>query len=95
MATMKPLLRKLFWPILSHFEKGEEAPHYKASQRLILNVVGGLFLLLSLASGIASIYASQFGALIPVVVFFVVSLVLLVVGSLGTDAAVARIWGNR
>tara|TARA_R100001143_G_scaffold55705_1_gene51865 strand:+ start:1864 stop:2142 length:279 start_codon:yes stop_codon:yes gene_type:complete len=92
---MKPLLRKLFWPILRHFEKNEEAPHYKASQRIILNVVGGLFLFLSLASGIASIYASQFGALIPVVVFFVVSLVLLVVGSLGTDAAVARIWGNR
>jgi len=33
--------------------------------------------------------------LLPIVLFFVISLVCFVVGLLGSDSAVARIWGTR
>jgi hypothetical protein len=33
--------------------------------------------------------------MVPIVVFYGISLVALVVGLLGNDRAVARIWGNR
>jgi hypothetical protein len=42
-----------------------------------------------------SIFAETFSALLPIVLFFVISLVCFVVGLLGSDSAVARIWGAR
>ncbi len=77
------------------FEEQEGEYAYKPSHRLILKVVGTLFLGLSLASLLGSISAGQLGALLPVIVFFGVGLVCMVVGFLGTDRAVAKIWNNR
>lgn len=91
---MKETLRNIFWPILRQFETGEPIEKYKASHRTILVVVGALFLVLSTASGFASVYAGSMGALIPVMVFFAVGMVTLVVGALGTNEAVSRIWGQ-
>ncbi len=91
---MKESLRNLFWPILRQFETGDPVKRYKPSHRTILVVVGALFLVLSTAAGLASAYSEHWGALIPVVVFFAVGLVTLVVGTLGSNDAVSRMWGQ-
>ncbi|MCW8931712.1 MAG: hypothetical protein OQL19_15950 [Gammaproteobacteria bacterium] len=92
---MKKLLRKIFLPILRTFESGEEEYTYKESHRKILLVVGALFLILSIASAAIAISASQMGGLIPFLVFFLVGLVCVIVGSLGSNRAVAKIWGSK
>lgn len=92
---MKDALRRVFRPILVFFEKGGNAEGYRSSHRKILLVVGFLFLVLSGISLFFSIVAETFSALLPIVLFFVISLVCIVVGLLGSDSAVARIWGSR
>lgn len=92
---MKQTLRKLFSPILKPLESGQVGPNYKTSHRSILMVVGVLFLTLSIISAGALVYTGQLGALIPVLVFLAIGGLSLVVGALGTDAAVSRMWGNR
>jgi hypothetical protein len=92
---MKDLLRTAFSPILSTFESGDEEFNYRKSHRTILIVMGVLF------GGLASIVfvmasgGESMGFLIPVVVFGLVSLVTLVVGLLGNERAVSKIWGNK
>ncbi|MDR9469049.1 hypothetical protein [Marinospirillum sp.] len=57
--------------------------------------MGILFLFLSVVSAFAGYSVGQVGALIPVVVFFSVGLVAVVLGVLGSDAAVSKIWGIK
>ena len=90
---MKASLRKACLPILRVFESGEEAYAYQSSHRKILLVVGGLFL--PIISAVAAVYASRPGAFIPFTVFFLVGLVCEIVGLLGNDRAVAKIWGGE
>ncbi len=92
---MRSGLRKLCWPILRFFETDEEPKNYKKSHRIILNSVGALFLLLSLGAAAAAGSSDGTGAFIPAVVFFCVGFVSVVVGTLGSDRAVSKIWGNR
>jgi hypothetical protein len=92
---MKTLLRKLFAPILNIFEKGDEPYAYKSLNRKILIVIGLLFLGLAAAVGYLAIGQGEAGFILPVLVFSAVSLVTLVVGLLGSDRAVAKIWSNR
>lgn len=92
---MKQALRKLFSPILNPLEAGEPSPHYRASHRTVLNVVGLLFLVLASVSLGALVYTGEPGALIPILVFSAIGGLSLVVGMLGTDAAVSRLWGKR
>ncbi|MBW7471539.1 hypothetical protein QQF73_00995 [Marinobacter sp. M216] len=92
---MKETLRQLCSPILKPLESGDVGPNYKASHRTILNVVGALFLTLSTVSAAALVFTGQLGALVPVLVFLGIGGLSLIVGTLGTDAAVSRMWGNR
>ncbi|MDJ0833060.1 MAG: hypothetical protein QNJ69_06020 [Gammaproteobacteria bacterium] len=92
---MKQVLIKTFWFILRHFENGQQDYAYKPMNRIILLVVGILFCALAITSLLFSFGAEGYGFLIPVIVFFVVGLVCLIVASLGSDQAVAKIWGNR
>jgi hypothetical protein len=92
---MKQLLRKCCSPILNGLESGDEPYVVKPLNRKILVVIGVLFLGLGSAVAYLSIDMGEVGFLIPVVVFGGVSLVTLVVGLLGSDRAVAKIWGNR
>ena len=92
---MKDTLAKLFWPILKFFETDEVPTNYKPSHRVILIVVGALFMVLTAGSVAAAYFSGQVGALIPVLVFFSVGTVTLVVGLLGSDSAVAKIWGRN
>jgi len=90
---VKKLLRRLFAPILNILEAGDEPYLYKPSHRNVLLIIGALFtglasLVLFLAQG------EDPGYLIPVIVFGSVGLLSLLVGLLGSDRAVARIWGS-
>lgn len=92
---MKNQLRNLFSPVLNLFETDDTNYNYKRSHRTILKVVGGLFLLLSFISLAAAMSTAQLGAYLPFIVFLCVGSVCLIVGFLGTDQAVAKIWGNK
>ncbi len=92
---MKKQLTSLFWPILKIFETGGDASTYKKSHRVALLIMGPLFLLLALGAAIAAYTTGEMGALIPVMVFLCVGSVAWIVGTLGSDAAVCKIWGNR
>jgi len=91
---MKQKLRALFSPILNLFESGTEEYVYKSSHRTILIFFGCLF------SGLASLVFflardQALGYLFPVVIFGGAGLLSLLVGFIGTDRAVAKIWGSR
>lgn len=91
---MKQQLRKVFFPLLKLFESGDEAFTYKPSQRLILKFVSFMFLgLAALVVLIGQDAASDY--LFPVIIFALIGFTGLIVGFLGTDRAVAKIWGNR
>ncbi len=94
-TIMNHFLKTVFSPILSVFEKGDDSYSYKASHRKILMVIGILFLFLSSVSLYSSLVSSQLGAVIPVVVFSAAGIVCLVVGGLGSDRAVAKIWKSK
>ncbi len=92
---MKNTLRHVFAPLLTPLERGDEPFAYKKSHRTILVVVGGLFLLLTVLLAVLGIVFGLVAVLIPGVVFFVVSVTAMVVGAVGTDRAVSKIWGNK
>jgi hypothetical protein len=92
---MKTLLRNLFSPILNYFESGEDEFNYKNSHRTILLVVGALFTFLACAIVIAGLKFSQMGAILPGLIFISVGSVCFIVGFLGSDRAVAKIWGSK
>ncbi|MCH2189950.1 MAG: hypothetical protein MK188_03370 [Gammaproteobacteria bacterium] len=92
---MKSIIRKLFAPLLANLESGDGEFLYKRSHRIILLIIGALFFSLATGVGAVGIYFEQFGALIPCVIFAAVGLVSLVVGSVGSDRAVAKLWSSR
>jgi len=90
---MKQILRTLFSPILKPFESGSDKYAYQKSHRVILIVMGFLF------NGLAALVFSfsqgqERGYLLPVFVFGGLGVVSLIIGSLGNDRAVAKIWGS-
>ena len=91
---MKAQLKTILSPILNVFEAGDGEYRYKGSHRTILIAVGALFLLLSFVSLTAALYTEQLGAWLPFIVFFCAGSVCEIVGFLGSDRAVAKIWGN-
>lgn len=92
---MRAFFTKLFSPILNRFESGSEVYTYKRSHRVILVVIGCLFFLLAVSVVTAGVIFSQWGALLPSVIFTSVSVVCLVVALLGSDRAVSRIWSSK
>lgn len=92
---MKASLRKLFSPLLNPLERGEEPYAYKPLSRKILLAVSLLFALMCSALVLLMPADADKGYLIPVVVFGLVAAVGFIVGMLGSDRAVAKIWGNR
>lgn len=92
---MKTVLRQLFSPILNYFDSGSEDFVYRASHRKITIAVGVLFWLIAAASLYLISVTNSFGAVLPLLAFFSIGLVSLVIGFLGSDRAVAKIWGNK
>ena len=91
---MKNLFRNIFSPLLNKFEAGDGAYAYKKSHRVILNIVGCLFMFLAVCIFTAGVSFAQIGAAFPGLIFLAVSITCLVVGTLGNDRAVAKIWGS-
>lgn len=91
---MKQALRKVFAPLLNLFESGNDPVVYKPSHRKILIVVSCLFSGLSALIVVIS-RSVDAGYLFPAVVFGLIGLTGLIVGLLGNDRAVAKIWGSR
>ncbi|NVK72425.1 hypothetical protein C0J08_07555 [Marinomonas sp. CT5] len=89
---MKSLLRKLCFPVLSMFESGEGEYDYKPSHRTILIVLGGLCLVIASASLAVTLVTRELAGVIPILLFLLTGLICEIVGLLGTDRAVARIW---
>jgi hypothetical protein len=92
---MKSAFRKLFSPILNYFESGKDEFKYVKSHRTILIVVGVLFFILSSGSALSAIATAQFGAFIPVIIFFTASCICMIVGLCGNERAVATIWRSK
>jgi len=92
---MHNILGKLAAPLLAVFESGDGPYHYRKSHRTILKVVGLLFLFLSIAAAVAGVVAAMLTAILPALIFLAVGLTCVVVAFLGSDRAVARIWGNQ
>ena len=93
-TPMKAALRILFRPLLNPLEKTEGKFVYKPSHRVILLVMSSLFIFLASLSW----FLSPDGALeylFPVLVFGGAGLIGVIVGTLGEDVAVARLWGSR
>lgn len=90
---MKSILRKVFSPLLRPLEAGTEAFDYKPSHRWILLFVSGVFSLLALLVVIMGGQEDP-GYLIPVSIFGLGGLLGLIVGLLGEDRAIAKIWGS-
>ena len=93
---MKNGMRKVFAPLLNIFENGEGNYTYKPMSRGILLAIAVLFGSLTVGLIVFTTkMAMGWGAIIPISVFSSVSLFCLIIGGLGTDRAVARVWGNR
>ncbi|MDY0068888.1 MAG: hypothetical protein WDA10_09830 [Porticoccaceae bacterium] len=92
---MKEMLRTLFRPLLAPFEKGTGPYAYRPLNRKLLIVMGILFAGLATGVYLAGRGGDDIAYLLPVLVFGAVALVCLVVGGLGNERAVSRIWGNR
>ncbi len=92
---MKQTLRNLFAPLLKPLEAGDEPYHYKPLSRKILLFFGVVFCGL----GVLVLYLMPAdpdpGYYLPVIVFLAAGSYGLVVGLLGNDRAVAKIWGNK
>lgn len=92
---MKSQLRQLFSPLLNYFEAGDGEYNYRKMNRSVLIFVGILLLVLVAGLIFSSLAVGIKGAIIPVVIFLSGSVLCLVIGFLGNDRAVAKIWGNK
>jgi len=90
---MKKSLRNLFSFILNSFESGSSEYRYEKSHRVILIVIGFLF------NGLATIVffmaqGEDIGYYFPVLILGSIGILGFIIGSLGNERAVAKIWGN-
>lgn len=92
---MKSSFRHLFNFVLKPFESGEEPYRYKPSYRWILNAMSVLFLGLAGSVLFFAVKQDAFGYFLPIVLFGGVGLFGLIIGLLGEDRAVAKVWGSR
>ncbi|MBR7889569.1 hypothetical protein J9B83_11510 [Marinomonas sp. A79] len=89
---MKETLRKLCSPILNLFETSEGDYDYKASHRTILVVLGLLCFVIASISFTVTMMTGELAGVIPIALFGITGMVCEIVGLLGNDRAVARIW---
>lgn len=86
--------RHLFSPILRPLESADDTFTYKPLHRATLIVLGCLFTFM--AFGILWLsFGRQLGYLLPVMVFGGAGMISLIIGVLGTNRAVANLWGSR
>ena len=92
---MKEQLRKIFSFILTPFESGTEEYEYKPINRKILLFISVMF------SGLAGLVLylrpedSGLDYALPIIVFAAIAVLGFIIGFLGNDRAIAKIWGTR
>ena len=91
-GIMKKAMRQLCAPLLAMFESGVGEYEYKKSHRIILIVLGVLCFVIASASLAVTIVTEEAAGVIPILLFSLTGLVCEIVGLLGSDRAVARIW---
>lgn len=95
MSSIKASARQLFSPILSPLEDSPKPYAYTRQSRLILWLMSALFVGLAIALA-AWLPGKTDGSIwIPVAVFGLLGSFGALVAWLGTDKAVARVWGSR
>ncbi|WP_373019271.1 hypothetical protein [Thiomicrorhabdus sp.] len=92
---MKNLLLKLASPILTPLENSEGDFEYSPTHRKVLKIMGFMFISLGFVGTYFSLLANQIAGLLPVIIFVGTGLVCLIVGYLGSDKAVSKLWRNR
>ncbi|PKM29053.1 MAG: hypothetical protein CVV07_12195 [Gammaproteobacteria bacterium HGW-Gammaproteobacteria-11] len=95
MSSIKTLARSLFAPLLTPLERGDQPYHYPPKARLILWVVGILFLGLSIGLAVFLPAGTDVAFLVPVSIFGLVGLFAVIIAWLGSERAIAKVWGNR
>lgn len=94
---MKSSLRSLFSFLLTPLESGSNPYSYKKMNRIILIIIGVLFAMLTL--GIFFVFTRFSNGdpayLIPALIFGSASALCFIVGFLGNERAIARIWGGN
>jgi hypothetical protein len=92
---VKTALRKIFAPLLKGLESGTDPYHYKPLSRKILLFFGVTFVGLGALAAYLIPADADPGYYFPVIVFILAGGYGLLVGLLGEDRAVAKIWGNK
>lgn len=91
---MKALFRNIFSFILTPLESGDDVYTTQPSHRKILLIVGVLFCVLATTVVLFS-PKDSLGFLFPTVVFYSMGAMSFIVGCLGNDKAVGKIWGSK
>jgi len=92
---MKALFRKIFSFILVPFESGTEPYEYKPLNRKILLFISFMFFGLAMLVLYITPEGSSLDYALPVVVFSIIAILGLVIGLLGNERAIAKIWGSK
>ena len=91
---MKNIIRKMFAFILTPLESGDEQYAYKPSHRKILVTMGVMFS--ALGFGVLLIIPEgEMGYYLPVIIFGGGGILSIVVGLVGSDRSVSKIWGSK
>lgn len=92
---MKDLFKKLFFPILTIFEKNNDEFIFRPLNRKIVLFISIVFSLLAFALPAFMPNLIKMGYWFVIIVFGTLSIVGLIVGFLGSDKAVAKLLGSR
>lgn len=95
MSSIKASARQIFSPILSPLEDSPKPYAYTRKSRLILWIMSVLFIGLAIALAVWLPGKTDSTVWIPVSVFGLLGTFGSLVAWLGTDKAVARVWGSR
>ena len=92
---MKKILRELFYPILAIFEKDAELYRTASWKRPVLLIVSLFFIGLAIAVPmVASAYLDS-GTWAPTIVFGAIGFTGFIIATLGSDHAVAKLFGGQ
>ena len=92
---MKGRLRQLFHPILRFFENDSDEFNLTPTNRKVALFISATFVIIAILPPVIASGSPITGYIFPMIVFGGIGFIGLVVGSLGSDHAVAKLVGNR
>jgi lipopolysaccharide export LptBFGC system permease protein LptF len=91
---LKTFLQKIFNPILAYFERDSQKYRPASWKRPVLLVVSLIFIVLAIAVPIVAPANVRSGAWLPTIVFGTIGFTGFIVGTLGSNHAVAKLLGG-